>query len=65
MYVCMYTLWLLLIVAIKFSGLAHNLFLVDTNFGDCNPLYQEIVIEHTKFSNFDAPTKIAKFSSCN
>ena len=40
----------------KFSGLAHNLFLEDTNFGDCNPLYviffvQEIVIAHTKFSD--------------
>ena len=35
----------------------------------CNPLYinfvQEIVIAHTKFSDFDAPVKIAKFSNRN
>ena len=41
---------------------------MDTNFGDCNPLYNfflEIVIAHTKFSNFDAPATIAKCSSRN
>ena len=46
-------------MATKFSDLAHNSLLADTNFGDCNSLYiifvQEIVIANTKFSDFNAP----------
>ena len=61
------TLRLLLIAATKFSGLARNLFQRILILAIAIPLYiffiQEIVIAHTKFSDFDPPAKIAKFSS--